>query len=132
MWQACVLCWAVTVSSVLPRSVEATIWCKLADRLTNASLWDRARDYMPDRVLEKMKLSEPKVGVRMNLNFEDMQDTAEFYYQSKNRWRKMGVPYNFYFRLDHFAGCRIGLFNYVTKELDGEVVFREFRYIYEE
>lgn len=59
---------------------------------------------MPGGVLEKVKLSEPK----------------------------MGVPYNLYFRLDHFAGCRIGLFNYAAKELGGEVVFREFRYIYEE
>ena len=100
--------------------------------LTNASLWDRAQDYMPGRVLEKIKLSESTVRVRMNLNFEDMQDTAEFYYQSKNRWKKLGGPNNLYFRLDHFVGCRIGLFNYATKETGGEARFTDFRYIYEE
>lgn len=101
-------------------------------QLTNASLWDRAQDYMPGRVLEQVKLTEKTVRVRMNLNFEDMQDTAEFYYQNKNRWKKFGGPNNLYFRLDHFAGCRIGLFNYATKEIGGEVMFRDFRYIYEE
>jgi len=101
-------------------------------QLTNASLWDRAQDYMPGRVLEKVKLSENTVRVRMNLNFEDMQDTAEFYYQSKNRWKKLGGPNNLYFRLDHFVGCRIGLFNYATKELGGEARFTDFRYVYEE
>ena len=100
--------------------------------LTNASLWDRAQDYMPGRVMEKIKLTESTVRVRMNLNFEDMQDTAEFYYQTRNRWKKLGVPHNLYFRLDHFVGCRIGLFNYATKEIGGEVMFRDFRYVYEE
>lgn len=100
--------------------------------LSNASLWDRAQDYMPGHVLEKVKLTESAVRVRMNLNFEDMQDTAEFYYQTKKRWKKLGGPNNLYFRLDHFVGCRIGLFNFATKETGGEVVFRDFRYIYEE
>ena len=87
---------------------------------------------MPGRVLEKIKLSESAVRVRVNLIFEDMQDTAEFYYQSKNRWKKLGGPNNLYFRLDHFVGCRIGLFNYATKETGGEARFTDFRYIYEE
>lgn len=100
--------------------------------LTNASLWDRAQDYMPGRVMEKVKLNESTVRVRMNLNFEEMQDVAEFYYQNGNRWKKLGAPNNLYFRLDHFVGCRIGLFNYATKEIGGEVRFRDFKYIYEE
>ncbi len=104
----------------------------ISRHITNAFLWDRAQDYMPGRLMEKVKLTESTVRVRMNLNFEDMQDTAEFYYQTRNRWKRLGNPHNLYFRLDHFVGCRMGLFNYATKEAGGEVMFRDFRYIYEE
>ncbi len=101
-------------------------------QMGNTTLWDRAQDYMPGKVFEKIKLPGSSVRVRMNLNFGDMQDTAEFYYQSKNRWKKAGLPHKLYFRLDHFVGCRIGLFNYATKEIGGEVMFRDFKYVYEE
>ncbi len=103
----------------------------IARPISNASLWDRAQDYMPGKVFEKVKLTGSSMRVRINLNFEDMQDTAEFYYQSKNRWKKLGGSYPLYFRLDHFVGCRIGLFNYATKEIGGEVLFKDFKYVYE-
>lgn len=97
----------------------------------NISRLDRAPDYLPGNVVEKIRLEESKVRIRLNVDFEDMEDTAEFFYQNKKRWKRVGEPHKLVFRLDHFTGCRFGLFNYATKEIGGEAKFTEFRYIYE-
>ena len=97
----------------------------------NISRLDRAPDYMPGSVVEKIRLEDSKVRIRLNVNFEDMEDEAEFFYQNKKRWKRVGEPHKLVFRLDHFTGCRFGLFNFATKEIGGEAVFTEFRYIYE-
>ena len=97
----------------------------------NISRLDRSPDYMPGSVMEKIRLEESKVRIRLNVNFEDMEDIAEFYYQNKKRWKRVGEPHKLVFRLDHFTGCRFGLFNFATKEIGGEAIFTEFRYIYE-
>ncbi len=97
----------------------------------NISRLDRSPDYMPGSLVEKIRLEDSKVRIRLNVNFEDMADEAEFYYQSKKRWKRVGEPHKLVFRLDHFTGCRFGLFNYATKEIGGEAIFTEFRYIYE-
>lgn len=95
------------------------------------SMADRSPDYMPGTVIEKIKLEDSRVRIRMNAQFEDMQDEIEFYYQNKKRWKRVGEKHKLVFRLDHFAGCRFGLFNYATMEVGGVAVFEEFRYIYE-
>lgn len=97
----------------------------------NISRLDRSPDYLPGSVVEKIRLEESKVRIRLNVNFEDMEDMAEFYYQNKKRWKRVGEPHKLVFRLDHFTGCRFGLFNFATKEIGGEAIFTEFRYIYE-
>lgn len=97
----------------------------------NISCTDKSPDYMPGRLVEKIRLDESKVRIRLNVNFEDMEDMAEFFYQNKKRWKRIGEPHKLVFRLDHFTGCRFGLFNFATKEIGGEAVFTEFRYIYE-
>lgn len=104
---------------------------QIARKLEDTSFRDRAPDYLPGTLLEKVKLQDGIVRVRLDVNFDDMQDTAEFYYQSVKGWKRFGVPHRLFFKLDHFVGCRFGLFNYATKETGGEVVFREFRYMYE-
>lgn len=97
----------------------------------NISRLDRSPDYMPGSVVEKIRLEDSKVRIRLNVNFEDMEDVAEYYYQNKKRWKRVGEPHKLVFRLDHFTGCRFGLFNYATKETGGDAIFTEFRYIYE-
>ncbi|MBR3825893.1 MAG: glycoside hydrolase 43 family protein [Lachnospiraceae bacterium] len=97
----------------------------------NTSLLDRSPDYLPGNIVEKIRLEESSARIRLNVNFEDMQDEAEFYYQYKKRWKRVGEPHKLVFRLDHFTGCRFGLFNYATGQVGGEAVFKEFRYIYE-
>lgn len=99
--------------------------------LGNVTILDRSPDYMPGNVMEKIRLEGSTVRIRMNAEFEDMQDEVEFFYQNKKRWKRVGEGHKLVFRLDHFTGCRFGLFNYATKETGGVAVFKEFRYIYE-
>ena len=95
------------------------------------SFVDRSPDYMPGTVVEKIRLDGNEVRIRINAMFEDMQDEIEFFYQNKKRWKRIGETHKLVFRLDHFTGCRFGLFNFATTEIGGVAVFKEFRYIYE-
>lgn len=90
---------------------------------------DTGMDYMPGAVTEKVRLEEALVRIRINARFGE-EDAVEFFYQNKNRWRRIGKSHKLLFRMDHFMGCRFGLFNYATKELGGVAEFQEFRYIY--
>lgn len=40
----------------------------------------------------------------------------------------LGKPHKLYFTLDHFTGCRAGLFLYSTKETGGHAAFADFRF----
>lgn len=67
------------------------------------------------------------VRFRVAADFAQMKDEAEFFYHAgtdfKNRSRT-----KLYFKMDHFTGCRFGLFVYSTKETGGCAVFSEFVY----
>lgn len=87
-------------------------------------------DYMPGTVLDKVEIPGSKVRLLASANFGNMEDTAEFFYESDGKWKKIGRKHSLFFRLDHFTGCRYGLFHYATKEPGGEAIFRNFRYHY--
>ena len=60
-----------------------------------------------------------------------MRDMAEFFYRSGNRWQRAG-SHKLYFKLDHFMGCRYGLFAYSTAKTGGSAEFYDFAYRVEE
>lgn len=91
---------------------------------------DTGSDYMPGTVVEKIKLSEPKISLCLKASFEDLQDKLDFFYLKDRRWVKVGTSLNLKFRLDHFCGARFGLFIYSTKECGGSSVFTDFEYRY--
>ncbi len=91
---------------------------------------DNGTDYMPGKLVEKIKLSGPKVSLCLKASFEDMQDKLDFFYYNERRWVKVGVPHTLCFRLDHFCGARFGLFVYSTKECGGSAVFTDFDFRY--
>lgn len=43
-------------------------------------------------------------------------------------WKQIGITQKLYFKMDHFTGCRFGLFVYATKETGGQAGFARFRY----
>jgi beta-xylosidase len=70
-----------------------------------------------------------EVELRVDLNFADMRDEARFSYrEAGGEWRGIGAVQKLYFGLDHFVGCRIGLFIYSTKSVGGRARFAEFSY----
>jgi hypothetical protein len=39
-----------------------------------------------------------------------------------------GINHKLHFGLDHFTGCRFGLFNFATKQPGGKAIFNDFEY----
>lgn len=79
---------------------------------------------------EAIPVSDDKFRLKIAVDFTDMKDEAEFFYfdKEKNGYRKIGITHKLYFKLDHFTGCRFGLFVYSTKEAGGVAVFENFVY----
>lgn len=101
-------------------------------QIQHTSAKDLTVDYMPGTLIEKVKLPEDKVRIRINANFEGFQDEVEFFYQNKGRWKRIGGTHKLMFKMDHYMGCRFGLAIYATREKGGKAIFKDFRYLYEE
>ncbi len=69
-----------------------------------------------------------EVRLRVVADFTDMKDEVRFYYKDRWRWEQIGGAHKLRFMLDHFTGCRYGLFVYSTKETGGKAIFSDFKY----
>lgn len=82
-----------------------------------------------EEVLEKTLYLEKLVYLKIEFNFEDSIDEADFYYSTDgSEWIKIGCTLKMKYTLDHFMGYRIGLFNYAANEIGGYVDFDYFHY----
>ena len=95
--------------------------------LSDTSGSDITPDYMPGNEVFRIPLNGNCAEFKIHVDFTDGKDTAEFFYKEKKRWIKAGEQ-KLYFKLDHFTGCRFGLFLYATRRTGGEAVFWDFRY----
>lgn len=86
------------------------------------------QDTLPGTERERIPVSSSSVKVRMSVDFLDMKDEVTFYYESEGKWVPFGSPHKLYFKLDHFVGCRAGLFLYSTVQTGGKCVFSDFMY----
>ena len=77
----------------------------------------------------KIQVFDSKVTLKVKVNFMDQIDEAEFFYFEENQWKKIGITHKLFFKLDHFTGCRFGLFCYATKEIGGIGAFHKFEYV---
>ena len=69
------------------------------------------------------------IELRVELDFADMRDEARFSYRAiDGEWKPIGAVQKLYFGLDHFVGCRIGLFLYSTRNPGARARFADFRY----
>lgn len=86
-------------------------------------------DYLDTVVeYEKVKISSPVVTLRCCLDFENKKDEARFFYRDGDTWRPLGISQKMYFKMDHFTGCRFGLFLYSTEKTGGVADFMKFRF----
>lgn len=101
----------------------------IAKEENDKTLSGKKGDIEPGKEYARIPVESSKVTLKVNANFEDMIDEAEFYYQDKEEWIKLGITHKLYFKLDHFVGCRVGLFMFSTKNIGGQVDFEHFEYI---
>ncbi len=87
---------------------------------TNKECWEQEWEAYP--------IEGDTVQFKIEAAFENMKDEAKFYYKDGYRWKKIGNAHKLYFKLDHFTGCRFGLFVYSTKQSGGEAAFSNFVY----
>ncbi|BCJ94015.1 beta-xylosidase [Anaerocolumna cellulosilytica] len=76
----------------------------------------------------KVPITGTQITLMVSVDFCNMADEAEFFYLEDEKFKRLGPIHKLTFRLDHFVGCRVGLFYYSTKESGGKVSFSEFTY----
>jgi beta-xylosidase len=82
-----------------------------------------------EEVVEKILFFGNEIYLKIEFNFEDSIDLAEFFYSEDGEtWSKIGRPLNMKYTLDHFMGYRIGLFNYAAAQIGGYVDIAYFHY----
>lgn len=78
--------------------------------------------------VESVTLNQKEVYLKIECNFRDLTDKAEFFYSLDGKvWTRIGSKLNMKYTLPHFMGYRFGLFTYATKETGGYVDFDFFR-----
>ena len=65
---------------------------------------------------------------RVIADFKDGKDEVRFLYKNKDGWEQIGPVHKLYYLLDHFMGCRVGLFLYSTQISGGSADFMNFNY----
>lgn len=93
------------------------------------SIWgEPGGDRKPGTEYARIPIEGCKVTLKVSADFNVNIDEADFYYQDAGKWNKLGITKKLYFRLDHFVGCRFGLFLFSTLETGGAVEFEHFIY----
>lgn len=83
-----------------------------------------------EREWETVDAVNSRIRLKLAARFLGGKDEVDFFYyqETEKRWRKIGITHKLIFGLDHFTGCRIGLFFYSTRETGGKAGFRDFLY----
>ena len=71
---------------------------------------------------------EASEAARAEVRFAEGKGEVRYSLQDGNDWKQLGDSYTMVFTLDHFTGCRFGLFLYSTRETGGYADFSDFRY----
>lgn len=84
-------------------------------------------DFAPgfERALFDSQTSE--VSLMMRADFRNAIDLVSFYFKLNGGWVQLGGDHQLHFLLDHFCGCRAGLFMYSTQKKGGRAWFKDFR-----
>ncbi|SEN45625.1 Beta-xylosidase [Amphibacillus marinus] len=97
--------------------------------LDNMSLQAMDHDHAPGKEWGRVAIDSPIVTLKLKADFDQMKDVTQFYYQDNGLFKQIGIDHKVAFKLDHFTGCRFGLFCFATKELEGSARFSTFKYL---
>nr|MCR5166175.1 acetyl xylan esterase [Oscillospiraceae bacterium] len=81
-----------------------------------------------DAELARVPFAGSVVRFRAEVRFEGGSGEVRFFYDMNGIWEPLGGAHSMRFTLDHFVGCRFGLFLYATKETGGSASFSGFEY----
>lgn len=76
----------------------------------------------------RIPLAGEVIRLRAEVDFEGGRDEARFLAETPEGWSAAGPAHRMRFALDHFTGCRFGLFLYSTEKPGGRAAFTRFRY----
>lgn len=85
-------------------------------------------DTEPGEIVARIPVNTSKVTLRVECDFSKGKDTAEFFWKKEDGYGKLGDTKQLYFKLDHFVGCRFGLFLFSTAKVGGVADFSNFEY----
>ncbi|MBR3642741.1 MAG: family 43 glycosylhydrolase, partial [Parasporobacterium sp.] len=77
----------------------------------------------------RIPLAETQARLRADVRFTGIMGEVQFSYLKNGSRKPLGCPHKMYFTLEHFTGCRFGLFLYASKMTGGKSSFRDFVYI---
>lgn len=108
---------------------EGKYWLVMKRRAAHDdSLMAMETDGSPGNEEEIVPMEGASVRLRAQVDFEQMKDEIIFCYHNGTEFVQIGKPHKLYFKMDHFTGCRFGLFLYATKEVGGKATFHHFTY----
>lgn len=123
----CALQGCYGMAAVTRRSGKLCLVMKTREALED-SLMAMEADCDPGTEQELVLFRETTVRFRVEANFTEMKDEVRFFYHNGTRFVQIGSLHKLYFKMDHFTGCRFGLFLYATKQTGGSAAFRQFVY----
>jgi beta-xylosidase len=83
-----------------------------------------------EQTVEHYRFESNQIFLKIDFDFKDSIDLATFYFSEDGvAWHQIGHQLQLKYTLDHFMGCRIGLFNYATRQIGGYADFDYFRYM---
>ena len=75
---------------------------------------------------ERERIAAPGSVVRLKADFDFDRDEVQMFWQNGADWQPIGQPHRLVYRLDHFMGCRVGLFIHSTQVWGGTARFCDF------
>lgn len=94
----------------------------------DSTIFGNLIDQEPATEYARILVADPVVTLKAYGNFVDNQDECSFAYLDGTEWRSLGISHKMVYKLDHFMGCRIGLFLYSTSAIGGTADFSNFNY----
>lgn len=94
----------------------------------DSSIFGEKYDASEGTEYAKIPMDFCKARLKVVAEFMNQKDEASFYYERDGQWIPLGIVQKLYFKMDHFTGCRFGLFYYATREVGGRARFQEFVY----
>ena len=81
-----------------------------------------------EKELARIPWKQEKTRLRAVVRFAGSRGEVSFEYEDGPAWKPLGPVHTMAFTLDHFTGCRFGLFLYATEEAGGSASFSRFTY----